>query len=172
MLNIKSDTPENHISNHPNELIVRGSHKRVIFLAVLMLIPCIGLFTDGLKNLLTLLREHYITSPLLLLVIYAGAIYLWIKVFDKKIKLIINEKGMWYGKTGFVQWTDLWYYYFKENRTSKAGRFYYLIFKIREAAEDHTVDITFFDKTYGQIQQAIKANAAKNRVNDLGFKTK
>lgn len=159
------------ILNEPKELVVRGSYKRPIFLAILLSIPCIGLLTESLENWKKLINETNFLMILLVLFIYGMSIYYWFKVFDKRIKLIINSKGIWSLKTGFIDWSNFWYFYVKEEKTTKAGTFRFIILKKKNDEKDYKIDLTFYDKTYEEVKEAININSKKYPVIDLRFET-
>lgn len=98
-----------------------------------------------------------------------GPLYFWRNVFDNKIKLIVNEDGIWFNSLGFVVWDRVWYYYFRVSESNKAGKFCNLIFKIRNDGKDYNLDITFLDKNNEQICQAFKENGEKHGVYFLGL---
>ena len=83
------------IINDNNELIVRGSHKKVLLYALLFSIPAVGgLLTVNVEDLKSMYFENIFASILMVTIIYGGPIYFWVKVFDKRIKLIINKNGI------------------------------------------------------------------------------
>jgi hypothetical protein len=86
----------NFITNDKNELIDRGSYKNILWFAILMTIPCIGLLTDSFANWKSFLLEHLYGGLALLGFTYGVTICAWYKVFDKRIKLIINKNGFWH----------------------------------------------------------------------------
>src|SRR5215212_4246499 len=99
--------PNQFITNDPKELIVRASHKGILWFAILMTIPSIGLLTDSYGNWKKFITENPVAAIVLLSVIYGGALFGWIKVFDKRVKLIINRNGIWHSKFQFIGWENI-----------------------------------------------------------------
>jgi hypothetical protein len=159
------------ITNDPKELVVIGSHKGILWFAILMTVPCIGVLTDSYDNWKKFISGSPVGAIFLLSIFYGGALFGWIKVFDKRIKFIINRDGIWYSKTQFVSWDNIESLSFEEQKTAKAGTFYLLKLKTKNRSKPYKIDITFFDKSYNQIQTAINENAIKNSVEDLGLET-
>lgn len=159
------------ITNDPKELIVRGSHKGVLWFAILITIPCIGVLTDSYDNWKKFITGSPVGAIFLLAIFYGGALFGWIKVFDKRIKLIINRHGIWYSKTQFVNWDNIESFGFEEQKTAKAGTFYVLKLKTKIRGKPYRIDITFYDKNHNEIQASINENAIKYSVEDLGLKT-
>ena len=143
------------ITNDPKELIARGSHKGILWFAILMTIPSIGLLTDTYNNWKKFIIESPVISILLLSLIYGGALFGWIKVFDKRVKLIINRNGIWYSKYQFTSWDNIECFEFIVQKTAKVGTFYVLKLKTKNRSKPYKIDITFFDKNYNQIQTSI-----------------
>jgi hypothetical protein len=158
------------IIDDPNELIVNGSHKKVILYALLFSVPCLGFLTQTLDNLKSFYLENLFVSVLLTSLLYGLAIYFWFMVFDKRIKLIINKNGIWTSKTSLVSWNSLWYYHMKEDFV-KGEKYHLFFFKIKNSDIDYKVDITFCNKTYVEIINAIKSNSTDYSIIDLGFET-
>jgi hypothetical protein len=165
----RSEKPEIYATNHSDELIVKGPNKKAVLYAILMTIPCIGLLAGPISEWIISIKEHFITVPLLLMVFYGIAAFFWFKVFDRKIKLIINQNGLWTKSTGFVYWESVWYYYLRERRTFKAGTFYDLFFKLRDDEKDYKLEITFLNTDYNKIRRAIKLNARNYNVHELNI---
>src|SRR5215213_3230679 len=117
------------ITSDPKELIVRGSHKGILWFAILMTIPCIGLLTDTYDNWKKFITGNPVIAIFLLSIFYGAVLFGWIKVFDKRVKLIINRNGIWCSKTQFIDWDNIELFEFVEQKTAKAGTFYVLKLK-------------------------------------------
>ena len=159
------------VTNDPKELIVRGSYKGILWFAILMTIPCIGLLINTYDNWKKFITGNPVIAIFLLSILYGGALFGWIKVFDKRVKLIINRNGIWYTKTQFIGWDNIEFFQFVEQKAAKAGTFYVLKLKTKNRSKAYKIDITFFDRNYNQIQASINENASKYSVEDLGLKT-
>ena len=157
------------IINDNNELIVRGSHKKVLLYALLFSIPAVGgLLTVNVEDLKSMYFENIFASILMVTIIYGGPIYFWVKVFDKRIKLIINKNGIWNSKSELLSWDNLWYYHIKEDFI-KGTKYHFIIFKNKNNEIDYKIDVTYYDKTYIEILNAIKINSKEYSIIDLGF---
>lgn len=156
------------VINDPNELVARGSHKKVLLYALLFSIPFVGLLT--VNSLKSFYSENLFAAVLLTFIFCVIPIYFWYMVFDKRIKLIINKNGIWSSKMHLVSWNSLWYYHIKEDLI-KGTKYHFFIFKIKNSGIDYKVDITFYDKTYIEILNAIKINSNGYSIIDLGFET-
>ncbi len=158
------------IINETNELIVKGSHKKVLLYAFLFSIPCVGLLTGNMESLKTFFLNNLVVSILTITLFYGIPICFWFKVFDKSIKLIINKNGIWNSKSDFIVWDNLWYFHIKEEFIN-GEKYHFFIFKIKNNEIDYRIDVTFYDKTYIEILQAIKINSEGFSIIDLGFET-
>jgi hypothetical protein len=163
--------PNNFIIGDTNELIIRGSHKKIPFFLLFITIPCIALVIELQKSSQNFFTGNLFVAIFFLTICCGGTAYSWFKFFDKRIRLIINQNGIWMSKSGLIEWNNIWYYHFTEDIV-KAREYHCFAFKIKSDHTEYKIDITFLDKAYQQIQEAISINSKKYSIIDLGFESR
>ena len=110
-----------------------------------------------------LLQAFIPISPLYPIII-AG----WIYTFDKRPKIIISRTGIWTKKSGKLEWDEIEYTAldFKQGYRSASYRF---ILKPKMSDESISLDISSFDKTREEINEAIENYSLGLGVVNLGL---
>jgi hypothetical protein len=112
-----------------NTLIAKNDKKSFLFIFLIGLIPIAGCIYSIIRNPkyeLAGFKESPIYLSLILLFFISLCAFFGFKYFDKRIKLIINENGIWAHKTGQIEWTNIRTIYFLERK----GKFSEIFLKI------------------------------------------
>lgn len=156
-------------TNDADELIARGSYKPLRFYAILLT----GFFLGGLIDLYinpkTFHSTDFAISIFISAVFLSTAIFFWYKVYDRKIKMIINKNGIISHKTGIIRWEEIRYFYIQE--TFFKGRDYHFLILKSTTEKEYKIELSYFDKTFEQVRKAIIINSNNNVIIDLGFET-
>jgi hypothetical protein len=158
------------ITNEPEELIAKGSSKKVPWYGLILFVPLLGLLFDTKKNLKEFYSKNIIIAILITLFMICGSIYFWYMALDKRIKLIINRNGIAFKQNTFLSWENIWYYYIEEE-IIKAKAYHFLYLKDKLLDKTYKIEITFYDKTYQEIQSAISNFSKDKSIIDLGFES-
>jgi hypothetical protein len=161
-------TPNSFITNDYDELIVRGSHKRIPIYLLFLIVPCVALLTEPFSELKKFFSENLIATILLTAFMFISAGYWWFMVFDKRIKIIINKNGIWNAKSNFIEWKEISSYNFKEE-TFKTRKFHFLVFRTVGNDKEYKIDISFYNKSYEQIEEAVNTNSKGFYITNLGL---
>jgi hypothetical protein len=96
--------------NLQNELTAKIDNKSYLLIFVITLMPVAGFTYAIIKNPayeLAGFEENPVGLPIMLLVALAFPLYFGVRYFDRRVKLRINEKGIWTAKAGQVEWADI-----------------------------------------------------------------
>lgn len=158
--------PEQYISNDANEIIaIKKPQKDWIFRLRFLLIGYLIIF---FKDYETTKNEPWAWG-FLALIVMANIIILF-EEKSKKIQFIINEKGLWTPKNGFVPWEDIWYYSIKEwPAIREYPPNYQLSFKLKEKDKIITIKFETINFKIENIQKSLRIYSQKFNVHDLGY---
>lgn len=163
-------TPNSFITNDYDELIVKGSHKKIPIYLLFLIVPCLVLLTEPFSELKKFYSKNLIAATLLTAFIFISAGYWWFMVFDKRIKIIINKNGIWNSKSKFIKWKEISSYHFKEE-IFKTRKFYFLVLRTVGDDKEYKIDISFYNKPYEQIEEAMNINSKGFYITNLGLDT-
>jgi hypothetical protein len=132
---------------------------------LLLIIPPIsigGMIYDMItvpKKELVWFTKAPIVTGIILLSLLSLLGYACYKIFfDNKIKLLIDNKGIWTPKHGQIEWQWIWYVYQKEIKEARY-REQKLIIRLHNEAKDVIINYGALHKPADQIWKAIKMHA-------------
>ncbi len=144
------------LTNKPDEYIAKNNANWLIIIGI---IPTIALFyfifnyaenqQEIQKNPIGSLFT--IAVPLLL------SIFCWYNVFDKRIKLVVNEHGIWFKKHGLLPWSNIDAYYFEMINANSIS--YILWIDTKNIGESISIDLTLVEENCANISDAIQKNS-------------
>ncbi len=142
--------------NVEKTLIAKNNRRSFLIILLISLIPIIGYIYSIITNPkyeLAGFKESPIYLSLILLLIISICIFFGVKYFDKRIKLIINEKGIWTYKTDQIEWANIRTIYFLERK----GNYSELFLKIflNNPDTEISLEITYLDKSEFDITSAL-----------------
>ena len=191
----------NYQTNNPNELIAKlgKSQQRLLFTLVLSVVYAGGAYSlINLPNHLPASsKENNLPIQLIVIVLLVYLALLpqilafWSMVFDRKVKLLINEKGIGYStnlltqsqnnyykwflginkstinsdgigyEQAFFEWNNLSSFQLVLSKKQFGIDFYQLILKPKHAIESITINIQTLDKSHDLIQARLDAFSRK-----------
>lgn len=163
--------PKKPITREPHELICRQNARAYIFYALPFLVLLIvGAFEY--KEMLAFFHSSpvgavFLLSMYLLFILYFGHISL-----DRRIKLVINKKGIWTRKHKLIPWNDIESYHFKTLIGPKGGSSTKLFIQPKIICGYFKCDISFLDCGVKEISDAIDINASDYHIRRDGVQTK
>jgi hypothetical protein len=101
----------------------------------------------------------------------------WLRVFDKRAVLKLNQDGIWirssvlvFSKRVFIAWNDVTYFYvFKETRKVTTQS---IMIGRKEGDKEKKIDISGLDKPIDEILDVLKKYSAAYDFQDLGKEIK
>jgi len=145
-----------------NELVIR----KEAWINLILGFPAISLLTIGLffhKETKPFFIENPLVTLASIVIIIAALYFLVHNSLDRRIKMAINKEGIWIAKKGLLSWSNLQYYYFEEI-TSDYDTTSLLKIKLLEPAKEVKVDISFFNTSEQEIEQAIERNSGEYKI--------
>ena len=147
------------ISEDKYELVVTDSRWSIGTSVVLVLCACIAclFLLEGFNQILAFI--------ILILVLVLG-----LRDFNNpKIKMKVNENGIWTKKTGQIDWNDISYFYYT-NRYAKFGNIISLYFMLYTQKSELIIDLSNANPGITKIRTVINKYKGDHSVDDFGEK--
>jgi hypothetical protein len=113
--------------------------------------------------------EKRLFWPIVLAIFFsASTIYLWFLVLDKRKKLIITKEGIWSKKYKLLPWETVVGYFF-ERRWGGKILTTFLFIDTTAGGEPLKIEITYLDKSPGEISDAIQRSSAGFKIETTGI---
>ena len=155
----KSIDFNNFRTNDSEELIVRGFYKQLLIYAILLTAFCLGVIIEIVYKFNNSSQYDILTTIIIVGIFLFLVVVFWLKLFDRRIKIVINKIGILSNETGVIEWNEIWYFYIKEY-FFKGRNYHYLLIKTKTEIE-YKVELTNFDKSYELVRKAIFVNSKK-----------
>ena len=111
------------------------------------------------------------TLPFKLFFVIVPCIFLFY-YFDKRVKVRIDDSGIWSRKKGNLPWDDIWYFSSTILKERSDGDVYKLHVRLKDREDrlDKEVTLKFrrMDKTFDEIRAVVEYYAVKYKIEDLG----
>jgi hypothetical protein len=123
--------------------------------------PALSLFAICLffgKDTKPFFKGNLIGTGAAVLIILISLYFLVRQSLDNRVKMVINKKGIWTARKGWLLWSNIQYYYFEEIRGEGADT---SLLKIRllDNTKEVKIDISFFNTSKQHIDTAIERNS-------------
>jgi hypothetical protein len=101
--------------------------------------------------------------------------YFMYNYLDKKVKLAIDDEGIWSPKTKNIQWANLRYFFTTQHRYR--GDVSYCLFirlkdEISDSQQPMEISLSHLDKNFKDLRNAVQLYASRNNIKDLGHEEK
>lgn len=150
--------PNEYIArNNANWLIIPGSV--TTFIVILLLYDYIIIQNKSEGNSIGSIFS--ILIPLLL------SIFFWYQVFDKGVKLVINEHGLWSKKYRLIPWSNIDAFYFEKVNAKVIS--YKLWIDTANIGESISIDLTLIEENCSIIAKAIQENSKSCSIRYSGI---
>jgi hypothetical protein len=149
-------------------LVAKVNRSKFLLPLVLSSIPIVGISYDFLKNgkeEVNEFKKSVFIIGIVILLLFCFSYFLYKYFFDKKIKLAIDNEGIWTPKYGKLKWQEVSYIYQIERR----GKFISkeLVIKLHKNEKKIKLETTFFDKNDDEILESLKECSSKFDVQFL-----
>jgi hypothetical protein len=92
--------------------------------------------------------------------------------FDNRVKVRVDQSGIWSRKNGNLRWEDIWYINSTVCKMKSDGDIYQLHVRLKDTEDrlDKEVNIRFrrMDKSFDEIRAVVEYFAGKYQIQDLG----
>lgn len=150
------------LSYDKNELLIR----KEAWINLIFGFPAISLFAIGLlfhKETRPFFRENPIVTVVAVLIVLVALYFLVRNSLDKRIKMVVNQEGIWTAQEGLLVWSNIQYYYFEEIQSDNVTT-WLLKIKLIEPTKEVAVDTSHFNTSQQDIETAIERNSGNYNI--------
>src|SRR6185503_1782465 len=150
-----------------NELIAKNTTKKNLYIAILFSAIGLYLLAGPYEKTRVLFSWNIVFSIILVVWLASGFVFFLYRYLDKRIKLVINKKGIWTKKNGLATWEQVWYFFIKIG--GDKTKIENLVLKLKESETKIFINLNEYDKGKEEILTSFRHYAAQYPINDLGF---
>jgi len=155
------------LTNDENEIVLKkeGWTNLIFGLLAIAFITMTLFFGAGTK---LFFKENFLISVFTVFIIITAAYFLIRNGLDRRIKMVVNEYGIWTISKGLLEWSNIQYYYFEEINRDGTDITSILKIKLQNQSKNVKIDISNFNTSVQHIETAIKLNSGN--FNIIGLK--